>query len=91
MHFNTRRKKIIHDYQSDVLLITLITKHSEEFWQRCIFVLLKIHVVTGHELLQELRLFHTDGLQDKFIVLGQVKNGSGRPWVGQLSHRLAAY
>ena len=90
MHFYTRREKIVHDYQSDVLLITLITEHSEEFWQRCIFVLLKIHVVTRHELLQELSLFHTDSLQDKLIVLGQIKNGSGRPRVGQLSHWFTA-
>ena len=76
MHSNTRGKQIVHDDQSDVLLVALIAEHGEELGQSGAGVLLQVHVIAGHQLLQELRLLHAHRLQDELIVLGQVENRS---------------
>ena len=90
MHSNTRGKQIVHDDQSDVLLVALIAEHGEELGQGGAGVLLQVHVVAGQQLLQELGLLHADGLQDELIVIGQVKYGPRGSWVGQLSHGFIA-
>ena len=74
MHFNTRGQQVVHDDQSDVLLVALVAEHPEELGQSCARVLLEVHVVAGQQLLEELRLLHADRLQDELVVIRQVKN-----------------
>ena len=74
MHFNTRGQQVVHDDQSDVLLVALVAEHPEELGQSCARILLEVHVVAGQQLLEELRLLHADRLQDELVVIRQVKN-----------------
>ena len=81
MHLYGSGQKIVHDDQPNVLLVALIAEHAEEFGESRAGILLQVHVVTGQEFLQELRLLHAHCLQDELIVLGQVENRSRGPRV----------
>lgn len=91
MHLNVGRQEIIHDDDTDVLLVALVHVHPKELWEQCMRILVQVHVVAGQELLQELGLLVLDSLQDEFVVVRQVEDGAGRSGIAQLNHGLAAY
>jgi hypothetical protein len=58
---------------------------SPQIWARSLQYLLKVHVVAGEELLQELRLLQHDRLQDELVIVGQVEDGAARTGIRQLA------
>ena len=91
MHFNIGGEEIVHDCESDVLLVALVAIHPEELGQEGVRVLVQVHVVPGQELLQELGLFVLDGLQDKLVVVSKVEDTARGTGIAEFAHWLIAY
>ena len=91
VHFDFRWQQVVHDCESDVLLIALVGEHPEKLWQQCVRVLVEVHVVAGQELLEKLRLLVLHRLQDELVVVCQVEDAPRRPRVAQFPHLVVAY
>ena len=90
MHFDGGRKQIIHNNETNVFLVALVAKHPEELWQKCMRVLVQVHVVSGQKLLQKLRFLALHRLDDELVIVRQEEEASGSTRICQLSQGFKA-